>query len=375
MRFVTIAWKNLAGRTLRSSLTVMGLAIAVAAAVSLIGVSQGFERSFLNLYNQRGGDLVVQHAGGVMQLSSSIDQNLGPRIQSLPGVRQVIGGLADLVALEQFDLFAVIVNGWDPDSRVLADVKIISGRRLYRGDRGRVMIGKLLADNTGRHVGDKIEIYAEQFEIIGIFESFSTYDSGAIFMLLDELQRLMDRPGQVTGYLVQATGSHDPQAVDELKKRIESLGPHISAITVPEFIHNYAHIRVVRASTWIISTIAVTIGVIGILNTMIMSVFERTDEIGTLRAIGWRKSRVMWMVLCESALLSTSAAVVGVTLAILAVRLLHYWRTVAGFVEGNIPVSVIIEAFTAALLIGMLGAAFPAYWAAQLWPVEAMRHK
>jgi putative ABC transport system permease protein len=375
MRFVTIAWKNLAGRPLRSSLTVMGLAIAVAAAVCLIGVSQGFERSFLNLYNQRGGDLVVQHAGGVMQLSSSIDQSLGPRIQSLPGVRQVIGGLADLVALEQFDLFAVIVNGWDPDSRVLTDVTIVSGRRLYRGDRGRVMIGKLLADNTGRHVGDKIEIYAEQFEIIGIFESFSIYDSGAIFMLLDELQRLMDRPGQVTGYLVQAARSDNPQAVDELKKRIESLGPHISAVTVPEFIHNYAHIRVVRASAWITSTIAVAIGVIGMLNTMIMSVFERTREIGTLRAIGWRKSRVMWMVFCESALLSTSAAVVGVTLAILAVRVLRYWPPVAGFVEGNIPVSVIIGAFTAALLIGMLGAAFPAYRAAQHWPVEAMRHK
>ena len=375
MRFVTIAWKNLAGRPLRSSLTVMGMAIAVAAAVCLIGVSQGFERSFLNLYNQRGGDLVVQHTGGVMQLSSSIDQNLGPHIQSLPGVRQVIGGLADLVALEQFDLFAVIVNGWDPDSRMLTDMTIVSGRRLYRGDRGRVMIGKLLADNTGRHVGDKIEIYAEQFEIIGIFESFSIYDSGAIFMLLDELQRLMDRPGQVTGYLVQATDSDDPQAVDELKKRIESLAPHISAITVPEFIHNYAHIRIVRASAWITSTIAVMIGVIGMLNTMIMSVFERTGEIGTLRAIGWRKSRVMWMVLCESALLSASSAVVGVTLAILAVRALHYWPPVAGFVEGNIPVSVIIGAFTAALLIGMLGAAFPAYRAAQLWPVAAMRHK
>jgi len=375
MRLVTIAWKNLAGRPLRSSLTVTGLAIAVAAVVGLIGVSQGFERSFLDLYNQRGGDLVVQHAGGVMQLSSSIDQNLGPRIQSLHGVRQVIGGLADVVALEQFDLFAVIVNGWDPDSRVLADATIVSGRRLYPGDRGRVMIGKLLADNIGRHVGDKVEIYAEQFEIIGIFESFSVYDSGAIFMLLDELQRLMDRPGQVTAYLVQATGSDDPQAVDELKKRIESLGPNISAVKVPEFIHNYAHIRVVRASAWITSTIAVTIGVIGMLNTMIMSVFERASEIGTLRAIGWRKSRVMWMVLCESALLSACAAVVGISLGILTVRVLPYWPTVAGFVEGSTAGSVIIGGFTAALLIGMLGAAFPAYWAAQLEPVEAMRRK
>ncbi len=374
MRFITIAWKNLAGRPLRSSLTVMGLAIAVAAAMVLIGVSQGFERSFLNLYNERG-DLVVQHAGGVMQLSSSIDEKLGPRIQGLPGVRQVIGGLADLVALEQFDLFAVIVNGWDPDCPVLTDVTIVSGRRLRQGDRGRVMIGKLLADNTGRQVGDKIEIYAQEFEIIGIFESSSIYDSGAIFMLLEELQRLMDRPGQVTGYLVRATGLDDPRAVNELKQRIELLDPHISAVTVPEFVHNYAHIRVGRASAWIISTIAVTLSVIGMLNTMIMSVLERSGEIGTLRAIGWRKSRVMWLVLCESVLLSIGAAIVGVTLAILGVRMLRYWPPVTGFVEGNIPMSVIVSAFMAALLIGILGALLPAYRAAQLRPVEAMRHQ
>jgi putative ABC transport system permease protein len=117
------------------------------------------------------------------------------------------------------------------------------------------------------------------------------------------------------------------------------------------------------------------IGAIGMLNTMVMSVFERASEIGTLRALGWRKSRVMWMVLCESALLSASAAVVGVSLGILTVRVLPYWPTVAGFVEGSTAGSVILGGFAAALLIGMLGAALPAYWAAQLGPDEAMRRK
>ncbi len=375
MRFVTIALKNLLGRPLRSSLTVMGLAIAVAAVVALIGVSQGFERSFLNLYNQRGGDLVVQHAGGAMQLNSGIDEDLDRRIQSLPGVRQVIGGLMDVVALERFDLFAVIVNGWSPDSTVLSGVTLVSGRRLREGDRGQIMIGNVLADNIGKHVGESIEIYAEPFEIVGIFKSFTVYESGGIFILLDELQRLMDRPGQVTGYLVQATRSGDPQAVEELRQRIESLAPNISAVNVPEFIHNVSQIRIARAGAWITSTIAMTVGVIGMLNTMIMSVFERASEIGTLRALGWRKSRVMALVLCESALLSTLAAIVGALLGIAIVRLLHYWPRVAGFVEGGPPAAVIIEGCAAALAIGMLGAAYPAYWAAHLWPVDAMRRK
>jgi putative ABC transport system permease protein len=375
MRFLAIIWKNLAGRPLRSALTVLGLAIAVAAIVALIGMSQGFERSFLKLYNTRGGDLVVQHKGGVMQLSSGVDERLGERIKNLPGTGRVIGSLMDVVALEQFDLFAVIVSGWPVDSPVLADVKMISGRRLREGDHKRVMLGRVLAGNIGRHVGDRIEIYAEPMEIVGIFESFSVYENGAIFTLLDELQALMDRPRQVTGFLVQAKPAGDPKAVDDLQRQIAGLDPNIAVDKVPEFIHNVSQIRVARAGAWIASAIAVAVGVIGMLNTMTMSVFERSSEIGTLRALGWPKRRVMVMVLCESALLSCAAAAAGIMVGIVALRALTFWPTVAGFVEGGVPPSVAIEGLFGALLIGALGAAYPAYWAARLWPVEAMRQR
>ena len=204
MRFWGIAWKNLVRRPWRSSLTALGLSLAVAAVVALIGVSQRLEQSFLHLYNQRGADLVVQHSGGMMQLNSGISEKLHERIGTLPGAGQVIGGLMDIVALERFDLFAVIVNGWRVDCPVLDQVTIVEGRRLRVGDRSRVMLGKVLAGNIGKHVGDTIEFYAEQFEVVGIFDSFSVYETGAMFILLGELQRLMDRPGKVTGYVVQA---------------------------------------------------------------------------------------------------------------------------------------------------------------------------
>ena len=207
----------------------------------------------------------------------------------------------DIVALERFDMFAVIVNGWRADCPVLDQVTIVEGRRLQPGDRGRVMLGKVLADNIGKHVGDTIEFYAEQFEIVGIFDSFSVYETGAIFVLLDELQRLMDRPRKVTGYVVQATRPGDAAAVEELRKCINGLDPNIRAVAVSEFVRNISQIRVIRAATWVTSVIAVAIGIVGVLNTMITSVFERTSEIGTLRAIGWHKRRVMSMVIVEVA--------------------------------------------------------------------------
>jgi putative ABC transport system permease protein len=375
MRFWGIAWKNLVRRPWRSSLTALGLSLAVAAVVALIGVSQRLEQSFLHLYNQRGADLVVQHSGGMMQLNSGISEKLHERIGTLPGAGQVIGGLMDIVALERFDLFAVIVNGWRVDCPVLDQVTIVEGRRLRVGDRSRVMLGKVLAGNIGKHVGDTIEFYAEQFEVVGIFDSFSVYETGAMFILLGELQRLMDRPGKVTGYVVQAAPAGDAAAVEELRARINGLDPNIRAVAVSEFVRNISQIRLIRAASWVTSVIAIVIGIVGVLNTMITSVFERVSEIGTLRAIGWHKWRVMSLVMAEALLLSSLAAIVGASMGAGSVRLLGCLPQLAGFLDGWPPGTVIAQGILLAVVVGVLGALYPAVWAANLRPVQALRRR
>src|SRR6187455_3459869 len=114
-----IAAKNLLRRPFRSILTVFGIATAVAALVALVGVSQSLESSFLELYLRRGGDLVVQPRGGAVELNKGLKVRIGDQIRKLPGVREVIGSLMDMVTFEEQDLFMVIVNGWEPDCPVL----------------------------------------------------------------------------------------------------------------------------------------------------------------------------------------------------------------------------------------------------------------
>ena len=375
VRFSRIIWKNLARRPFRSGLTIVGLALAVAAVVALVGISRGFEYSFTDLYRHRRIDLVVQRTGAMMQLSSTIEERLASRVAGLPEVRRVIAALLDVVALEKFDLLAVLVNGWPADSPALRDIKVQTGRMLQAGDMGKVILGHVLAANTGKHVGDRIEIYSEQFEVVGIFQSLNVYENGAIFMLLPELQRLMDRPGQVSAILVQAKNPDDPQEIERLRKQIEKLSPNITATPVTQFVRNVSQIRVARVAAAVISGIAIVIGAIGVLNTMVMSVFERVGEIGTLRAIGWSKKRVIGMILGEATLLSGFAAAGGILLGVAIIRLIRYWPTVAGFVAGGASVSVILQGCIIALTMGLIGALYPAMWATRLWPVEALRRK
>ena len=108
---------------------------------------------------------------------------------------------------------------------------------------------------------------------------------------------------------------------------------------------------------------------------MVMSVFERTREIGILRAIGWRPGRVVWMILLESVLLSMAGAVVGTVGAIGLTWFLSSLPAVGGLVRSDTSITIIVEGFLIALLVGLIGAAYPAFRGARLMPTEAIRHE
>jgi len=368
---MTVVLKNLRGRRVRSLLTVGGLAVAVAAVVALVGAAQCSEQAFLELYQRRGADLVVQRAGGTVQLSNGLDQTLGPRIAALPGVRVVIGSLMDMVAFEQANLFAVIVNGWPAGQSPLTEVTMVAGRRLQAGDKGKVMLGVKLAGNLEKKVGDKIDVYDEPFEVIGIFDSFSVFESGALWMLLEELQRLMDRPGQVTGYVIEVDKLNT--SVDGIKRRIEALEPGLSVVPTGEFVRGIAQMRVVRSMGWVVSCVAFFVGLIGVSNTMIMSVFERRGELGTLRALGWPALRIVRLVLAETLILSLAGALLGSVAGWLILQVLATVPATAGLIDGRLAPQVVGWGFALALGVGLCGAAYPAIWAARLSPLAAMR--
>lgn len=366
--------KNLFERRTRSLLTLCGLAVAVATIVTLVGVSWRFEDAFRELYGGRGCDFVVQRRGGAQRLNSGLDEQLGRRILELPNAATAMGSLMDVVALEPYQLYAVIVNGWPVDSPVLDRVETVSGRRLREGDRQCVMLGEVLARNTGKKVGDTIEIYAEEFKVIGVFRSFSVLEAGAAFFLLPELQRLTGRPGLVTGYVVTAKDAN-PAALAQLHDRIEALGPNIVATPMLEFVASINQIELSRSIAWIVSSVAVAIGAIGMLNTMVMTVTERTREIGTLRALGWRTGRIARVIVLEAVLLSIAGGALGCLLAIGALRVLSRFPTTSGLVDGQVSPWALALGFGLALSISLSGAAYPAWWGARLAPMDAIRRK
>jgi putative ABC transport system permease protein len=376
MRFVTLVYKNVTRRPIRSALTVSGMAVAVAAVVSLVGMADGFQRSFLKLYRGQGVDIVVVRARTADRMASELNESIGSQIAAIADVARVEPVLLDAISFEQQGLYGIVVQGLDPAAVARSDQKLITGRSL-RGRDGRVvMLGQLLARNLGKSVGDRVEVYeGEFFDVVGVYDRHNIFENGAMIVPLPQLQDLLGQQGQVTAFNVTLSKPASVALIRQAVKAIEGLHAGVAALPTEDYVATDAKIRVATGMAWSTSAVALLVGAIGMLNTMIVSVFERTGEIGVLRAIGWRKSRIVRMIVLESSLLSAFGALLGTLLAVTITYALSRAPLTASLVSARIAPHVIAQGFMLALLIGLLGALYPAYRAARLLPTVALRNE
>ena len=164
--------------------------------------------------------------------------------------------------------------------------------------------------------GGTITIEDSEFRIVGVFRTGRIAEDGGAYAPLDAVQEIARKPDSLTAVWVTTAPGFDPESVAAV---LERANPDFKAVTT---ISDYGDIdqgmKFLDAGNVAISVLAVLLGAIGVMNTMIMSVFERTREIGILRAVGWRGSRIVRMVLAESLLLCLVAAVFGLALGWLA---------------------------------------------------------
>jgi putative ABC transport system permease protein len=376
MRFTALIVKNLTRRPFRTALTLLAFATAIAAVVALLGIAQGFTKSFADVYQSHAVDIVVSRQGTADRLSSSVDQSFADKIASIPGVARTAGVLLETLSLEDQQVYGVPTMGIRDGSWLMADYRIQSaaGGAVSAETERRMMLGVHLAERVGVAAGDTVMMFEEPYLVAGIFQSRSTWENGSIILPLDLLQRITDRLGQVTYINVVLDKPVDATRAASIIASIQQLDPKLHALTTDEFVETDTRMQLATAMAWMTSVVALVIGAIGTLNTMMTSVLERTQEIGILRAIGWPRRRVVSMILLESSALALVACVAGCLLAALLTWALSQASAARGILSPAIDGHVILQGFLLALGIGVLGAMIPAWRAARMLPTEAFRN-
>jgi putative ABC transport system permease protein len=373
MRFFSLILKNLTRRPMRTGLTVLALTMAVAAVVSLRGIARGFTESFAEIYRSHAVDVVVSRQGSADRLSSSVEQSLVDEITMVSGVDRTAGVLLETLSLEQQQIFGIPTMGLDADSWLRDDYQWREQMPADQIPKERLSLGVNLAERAGVDVGDNVSIFEEPYVVDGIFESTSAWENGAILMPLAALQALTGRDGQVTYINVVLSEDITSENVEDVLAKIGEIDQRLHAMTTDEFVGTDTRMRIASAMAWMTSIIALVIGAVGTLNTMMTSVLERTREIGILRAVGWSRRRVIGMIFSETLFLSLAASVLGWALAVIATSAMSQHPAVRGVLVPSIGPGVVLEGTLLAIFIGVLGAILPARRAASVLPTEAIR--
>ena len=372
MRFITLIARNLIRRRTRTVLTATGLAVAIAAVLDLVGIAWNFERSFLALFVGKGIDLVVVRAGISNQLSSTLDQNLGQKLRQTEGVARVAPSLMDTVGFEQANIASALVNGWESDSLLFRGSRILEGRTFRPGEGRVALLGRVLALNLGKQVGDDLDVAGEPFKVIGIYESDSLFESGAMVVPLATLQRMMGREGQVTGFVIQARSSDpgdDRRAANSGSRREI---PGVAATPARDHVERDVQLRLAKVMAW--ATDGPRPG------ARIGRHAQHHDHDGVRADPGDRDpprpglaaEAGAALILGESLCLGLLGAALGMVLAMVGLRILLLAPTARGFIDPNLPPAVLGIGLVLGLLLSLLGGIYPAARASALDPSEAL---
>ena len=349
-------------------LTVLGIGVGIAAIVALQGVMAGFAEGYTDIAMGSGIDLMALEADASDMGYSTIDERVGSRLASMPEVEAVAGVGFAFASTEDMPIFFMM--GYNPREFAIKHFKVVEGEPL--ATNRQMLLGRQTAENLGIGIGDTFRVLDSSFRVVGIFETGVAWEETGGVITLRDAQRLAGRPHQVTMYGIKL---RDPEQAEEVKAYLDTDFPEIDVSFTSEFTENIPDLQASEQMIGQIAFLAVLIGGVGMLNTMLMSVLERTREIGVLRAVGWRRRQVVGMILREAVVLSLIGGISGILLGMGFAWLLGQIPLVKGMLDPSYTVGLLTLAVTVALVTGVLGALYPAWRATKMQPIEALRYE
>jgi putative ABC transport system permease protein len=372
MAFLTLIFKNLLRRPSRSLLTLLGISIGIAAVVALTSLAWGFELSWSNVYRSRGVDLIVTQTKIRGAMPAAFDDTHKAALQALPHVRSVSGTLCDIFSIE--DAPTMVVAGWEPGSPSWDKVRNVQGSMPAPDSMNSAYVGEVAAELLHKTVGDTVQIETKEYKITGIYSSPAMAENSSIVLPLRAAQELTDREGKVNFFEIFLQPGTTEAQLAELQTQIKTMMPGFSAFSAGSLAQNSVGVQLAKAMSIGTSLIALIVGAVGVMNTILMSVFERIEEIGVLLAIGWKRSRIRRMILLESVTLGFLGGAIGCLLGVIGTKLIQATPWLRGKIEADITPGLLLVSLLVAIALGALGGFYPAWLGSRMSPANAMRH-
>lgn len=379
--------KNLLRRKVRTLFAVLQISVAIAAFVSIVGVTQGLRAQFYSISRIFAYDILVSAAGAASPPFSTVTADEAELVRAVEGVEDVslMGIFVTWSHGPDGAVKPVTVLALEPEGELLDRYSIVRGRALAPGDGAKIVIGELMAREMGLAVGETLRLGNDECEVVGVYEppiADVPFISGQALMSLGHYQEHLRQPPNIlAAHTAPGRRAETPDDVraalergQEIAPRIEEKVGRLQAKTIHDYLDSMKQAELVDSFALGISFLAALVSAIGVANTMLMSVFDRTREIGLLRAVGWSRRLIVAMIEVEGLILALAGGVCGIPLGLLLI--LGAQQLIGmGWLEVSLDPVLYAQAVGFACLIGVFGSLYPAVRAAYLQPTEALRYE
>ncbi len=383
MQLRHIAWESVKRRKARFGFVLAAVVLGIGTVVGLISLTRAMERSLGDELDRFGANIIVTPKSRVLDLAYgglalggvTVDrQDLSvedaAKVRTIPNTRNISAVAPKLVGTARVGEATVVLIGtrFDQEQRVKSWWQV-EGRWPRTSDE--VLVGAEASQALNACLGKQLVVNGRPFTVVGRIASTGSIDDQAIFTDLGVAQTLLQRPNAVTLMEVSALCRGCP--IEDIVSQISAVLPHARVAPVRQAVA--AREQTVRQFTrfsYALSGLVLLVGTLVVMTTMMSSVLERTQEIGILRAVGFRRTHVAAIVLLETLLVTIAGGLIGWIGGSVAARM-------AGPLLAQVTSPVSINPQLAALavlfavLVGMAGGAYPAVRAAQMDPAQALR--
>lgn len=386
MVFLRLALKNLKRHRTRSLLALFGIATSVAVLFSILSFNRGFEKGLAKELERTGIHFMVVPSGCPHEVASLVlHGSIIPKFLDL----RVMDKIKNLDGIE---FASPILVGQMPNPRK-ARVDLVYGIEMARISKlkphwqiegavpendSEIILGEEIAKHQNLKQGDSM-VYPDvnlSFRISGILRKTGSQDDAFIYMPLKTAQTVFRKPSGATAIGVRV---NDPALLVMITEELSEKVPGIQIVTVNQVMNSIlglaASAKVLSLS---IAIIAVIVSAVGVMNTMLTAVFERTQEIGMMRSIGASRFDIFRIIIKEGMLLTVSGGIAGIVVSVAGNDLIEVLvRKMMPYVPGGNMVrfdaGVAGASLVFALMLGILSGLYPAWRASKINPIEAIR--
>ena len=375
MTLISFALGNLYRRPARTVLTVCAIALGIAAVVALTSIAWGFEASWQKANDARGTDLIVTRVASENAMPSPfLEAGVQQILKGYPHVQEVVGLLSEMLSVSDSSP-PIFVFGWAYRSYLWDHLKLLEGRWPGSDTEPVIMVGSMAAELLHKKTGDTLEIEDRHLQVVGIFESSAMVENGALLMTLTQAQRITDKPGKVNVLNIKLDEHTSDADVEVIKTRVRATMPGFVAITSSELVRKNAVVRISKAMSNATTLVASLVGALVVFNTMLMSINERTKEIGVLLALGWQRRTIVKLICGESIILTLAGGFLGILAGVAITVGLEHLDLMRGKIDAVFSGQFLVVVLGLSVTLGLAGGIYPALKAANLLPSHALRQE